>query len=73
MSPLEQTADLCGMVYLPPLAFFSAGHARDDNRLNEFVAEWKGVLAALRDRRLDIETARGLPLLNGRLDTLVKG
>jgi putative NADPH-quinone reductase len=73
LSPLEQTADLCGMVYLPPLAFFSAGHARDDNRLNEFVAEWKGVLAALRDRRLDIETARGLPLLNGRLDTLVKG
>ncbi|WP_421787754.1 NAD(P)H-dependent oxidoreductase [Hyphobacterium sp.] len=73
LSPLEQTADLCGMVYLPPMAFFSAGHAREDNRLNEFVAEWKGVLAALRDRKLDIEAARRVPLLNGQLETLLKG
>lgn len=73
LSPLEQTADLCGMVYLPPLALFGSGHAQEDNRLNAFVAEWTNVLTALRERRLDIETARGLPLLNGQLDTLVKG
>lgn len=70
LTPLEQTADYCGMVYLPPFAFFRAGHAGEDNRLNEHVAEWKGLLAALRDRRLDIEAARALPLLNGQLKSL---
>ncbi|WP_394692584.1 NAD(P)H-dependent oxidoreductase [Hyphobacterium sp.] len=70
LTPLEQTADYCGMVYLPPFAFFRAGHAEEDNRLNEHVAEWKGLLAALRDHRLDIEAARNRPLLNGQLKTL---
>jgi glutathione-regulated potassium-efflux system ancillary protein KefG len=70
LTPLEQTADYCGMVYLPPFAFFRAGHAEEDNRLNEHVAEWKWLLAALRDRRLDIEAARALPLLNGQLKSL---
>ncbi|MEE2526480.1 NAD(P)H-dependent oxidoreductase [Hyphobacterium sp. HN65] len=73
LSPLEQTADLCGMVYLPPLTFFAAGHAGEDNRIDEHAAEWKGYLMALRDHRLDIEAARKLPLLNGQLNSLVKG
>jgi putative NADPH-quinone reductase len=72
LAPLEQTADYCGMVYLPPFAFFRAGHAGEDNRLNEHVAEWKGLLAALRDRKLDIEAARKLAVLNGALKSLVK-
>jgi glutathione-regulated potassium-efflux system ancillary protein KefG len=70
LTPLEQTADYCGMVYLPPFAFFRAGHAAEDNRLNEHVSEWKGLLAALRDHTLDIEGARPLPLLNGQLKPL---
>lgn len=70
LSPLEQTADLCGMVYLPPFAFFAAGHAHEDNRINEHVAEWKGLLAALRDHTLDIEAARALPRLDGQLKSL---
>lgn len=72
LTPLEQTADLCGMVYLPPLSFFAAGHAGEDNRIDEHVAEWKGYLMALRDRTLDMEAARKLPLLNGELKSLVK-
>jgi glutathione-regulated potassium-efflux system ancillary protein KefG len=72
LTPLEQTADYCGMVYLPPFAFFRAGHAQEDNRLNEHVAEWKGLLSALRDHKLDIETARALPALNGQLNTLTR-
>jgi len=72
MTPLEQTADYCGMVYLPPFAFFRAGHAQEDNRLNEHVAEWKGLLAALRDHRIDIEAARSLPALNGQLAALMR-
>lgn len=73
LTPLEQTADYCGMVYLPPFAFFRAGQAQEDNRLNEHVAEWKGLLSALRDYRLDIEAARHLPALNGQLHALTQG
>jgi glutathione-regulated potassium-efflux system ancillary protein KefG len=70
LSPLEQTADLCGMVYLPPFAFFAAGHAHEDHRIDAHVAEWKGLLMALRDHTLDIEAARNLPRLDGQLNSL---
>ncbi|WP_421790673.1 NAD(P)H-dependent oxidoreductase [Hyphobacterium sp.] len=72
LSPIEQTADLCGMVYLPPFTFFRAGHAHGDNRLNEHIAEWKALITALRDRTLDIEAARGLPLMNGQVKSLTE-
>jgi len=63
LQPLEQTANLCQMVYLPPFVMFKARSARDENRVAEHVRLWRQLLIGLRDRRLDLSSARALPRL----------
>ncbi len=71
LRPLEQTALLCGMRYLPPFALFSARTAVDEGRVNDHVRDWVRVLEALRDGRFDLDAASGLPKLNGDLERLI--
>lgn len=72
LSPLEQTAALCGMTYLPPFALFSARTAFEEGRVAAHVADWVRVLEALRDHRLDLAAAVKLPKLNGNLDGIIR-
>jgi len=65
LHPLEQTAMLCGMTYLPPFALFGSRTAVEEDRVHRHIADWVQLLEALRDDRLDIASARQLPLLNG--------
>jgi glutathione-regulated potassium-efflux system ancillary protein KefG len=58
LHPLEQTAMLCGMVYLPPFALFGARTAVEEGRIARPSADWTGCSMALRDDRLDIDAAR---------------
>lgn len=70
LHPLEQTARLCGMHYLPPYALFGSRNADDDGRINRHLIGWIQLLEALRDDRLDIAAAGSLARLNDALDTL---
>jgi putative NADPH-quinone reductase len=47
LRPLEQTALLCGMDYLPPFALFSARTALEEGRVSAHVEQWRGVLEML--------------------------
>ena len=71
LHPLEQTAMLCGMIYLPPFALFAARTAVDEGRIDAHLHDWVRLLEALRDQSLDIERARGMPNLNHTLDGLI--
>ncbi|EIC19584.1 NAD(P)H-dependent oxidoreductase [Thiorhodovibrio frisius] len=71
LQPLEQTASMCGMRYLPPFALFGARTAVEEGRIDAHVADWVRVLSALRDDRLDIETASGLTRLNADLGAII--
>jgi putative NADPH-quinone reductase len=73
LHPLEQTAGMCGMRYLPPFALFGARTAVEEGRVDAHVADWVHVLEALREDRLDIDTASGLPRLNADLGAIIKG
>ncbi len=73
LRPLEQTALLCGMIYLPPFALFGARTAVEEGRVQAHVADWVRVLEALRDGRLDITAAQSLPRLNADLDAIIRG
>ena len=73
LHPLEQMATLCGMHWLPPFALFGARKAVEENRIDEHVADWVRTLEALRDDRLDMESARGFGKLNDCLDTVIGG
>ncbi len=72
LHPLEQTAVLCGMTYLPPFALFGSRTAVEEGRIGRHVADWMRVLKALRDDRLDIATAQNLPSLNSNLNAILE-
>ncbi|MGB7181557.1 MAG: NAD(P)H-dependent oxidoreductase [Burkholderiaceae bacterium] len=63
-SPFEQTARLCQMDYLAPLALLSSLSARDDGRIEQHAFAYGELLTALRDDRLDIGAARALDLMS---------
>ena len=64
MAPLEQTANLCNMVYLPPFALFGARTAVEQGRLGHHLTDWVRLLEALRDDRVNVGLARSQPRLN---------
>ena len=72
LHPLEQTAVLCGMTYLPPFALFGSRTAVDEGRIGGHIADWTQVLEALRDNRLDIAAAQSLPILNSDLKAILR-
>jgi putative NADPH-quinone reductase len=65
LSPLEQTANLCHMRFMPPLALFSAHGASSDGRAETHFSTYRALLAALRDDRFDFDAATRLELLTG--------
>ena len=71
LQPLEQTANLCGMNWLPPFALFGARLAIEENRVDQHVADWVRTLEALRDGRLDLHKAKDFGKLNDCLDTVI--
>ncbi|ABV35959.1 putative NAD(P)H oxidoreductase [Shewanella sediminis HAW-EB3] len=67
LQPLEQTASLTGMNYLPPFVLFSARNAVEENRVNAHIESFRHLLTALAEDNLDVETSRALPVLNTKL------
>ena len=73
LHPLEQTASLCGMSWLPPFALFAARRAVEEGRLERHVRNWVRLLEALRDDRVDLEAAKQQGRLNLDLDASIRG
>ena len=71
LRPLEQTARLCGMEFLPPFGVHGTLGMRTDE-IQGHCEDWRRVLEALRDDRIDLERAGLLPRLNSDLDAIVK-
>jgi glutathione-regulated potassium-efflux system ancillary protein KefG len=72
LAPLEQTAVLCGMEYLPPFIVHGT-HLLDEDGIAPHASDYGRLLLALRDGRLDLVRARGRARLNADLDALVVG
>lgn len=53
LRPIEQTATLCGMTYLPPYALFGSRTALDEGRVERHIENWKSVLDCLVHERID--------------------
>ena len=65
LSPLEQTARLCGMRYLAPFVIHNA-HAMSEADIEPHALEYRDTLIALRDGTIDLDAVMDLPRLNGR-------
>ena len=70
-SPLQATANLCKMIWLPPFAVtgIHKGLAADD--VAAHAKQYQRTIMALRDGRVDFEQARKSPYLNSDLAHLI--
>jgi len=71
LAPLEQTARLCGMEYLPPFVVFGT-HRLGDDEIRGAATDYRRLLEALRDARLDLERVRPLDCLPPDLAGLLR-
>jgi glutathione-regulated potassium-efflux system ancillary protein KefG len=71
MAPMEQMARLCGMEYLPPFVVHGTFQMTDPEILRHAL-DYRRVLEALRDGRVDLAAAAELPRLNLRLDAVIR-
>jgi glutathione-regulated potassium-efflux system ancillary protein KefG len=72
LAPIEQTARLCGMEYLPPFVVHGT-HGLEAGEIDHHVADYRRVLEGLRDGRVTPDRAAGLRRLNADLDALMVG
>jgi putative NADPH-quinone reductase len=70
--PFEQTARLCRMGYLPPFALYAAGHAVDEGRLGNHADDYRRLLEALIEDRVDLDRAGRAVNLSDRLAELIE-
>jgi putative NADPH-quinone reductase len=57
LSPLQRTAQVCGMTYVPPFVLFGALSANLDGRVSRHLDAYRDLLEALRDDDLDLDAA----------------
>ncbi len=72
LAPIEQTAYLCGMDYLPPFVVHGT-HGMTPPEMDGHARDYRRALEALRDGKLDLEAARKHARLNAALDSIIKG
>ncbi len=66
LAPLEQTARLCGMVFLPPYVIHGT-HSMTADDIDEAAARYRTLLAALRDDQIDLAAAQERAAMNDLL------
>ena len=71
LAPLDQTAHLCGMIFLPPFVVHGT-HRLADQEIAAAADEYRAVVEALRDDRLDPDAARGVDRLNADLTRVMR-
>ncbi|WP_440959565.1 NAD(P)H-dependent oxidoreductase [Oceanicaulis sp. LC35] len=73
LTPLEQTARLCQMSFLPPYVLYESLKASEDERLIAHTRGYKRLLIGLREGQFDYEAARTFDLLQADgLDAVLK-
>lgn len=70
LAPIEMTARLCGMEFLPPFVVHGTQGMTHDELLAH-AADYRRLLEALRDGRIDAAAAAGLPRINSDLDAVI--
>jgi glutathione-regulated potassium-efflux system ancillary protein KefG len=72
LAPIEQTAHLCRMDYLPPFVVHGT-HSMSEDDLNDAAASYRWLIEALRDGSLDWESLRDLSHINPVVDSVPDG
>ena len=71
LAPIEQTARLCGIDFLPPFVIHGT-HRMSDQVIEAHAGDYRRALEALRDDRVDLDGLRSYPRFNSDLDAIVR-
>ncbi|MCL9780940.1 NAD(P)H-dependent oxidoreductase [Vibrio sp. S4M6] len=71
LQPIEQTANLIGMKYLAPFAIFGSRTALEENRIDNHVEQYRQLLLALSENRVNLKKASKVEKLNHYLSELI--
>ena len=67
LAPIEQTANLCKMIFLPPFVVHGT-HSIKTDEVEEYRKKYHLLLTSLRDENLDISEIKKLDYLNDYFD-----
>jgi glutathione-regulated potassium-efflux system ancillary protein KefG len=70
--PFERTAVLCNMIYLAPYVLHGAHSIHEREQVAPFAAEYRKLLEALRDDRIDLARAAEAQRINDDLPSLLR-
>lgn len=73
LSPFCATAKLCRMIWLPPFAVLGAHRGMPPEQVNRNAEDYRRLILALRDDRLDLTKAQHCHHLNNDLTGIIKG
>ncbi len=71
LAPIEQTAFLCGMDYLPPHVVHGTHRMREEE-MDTHADNYRFLLAAMRDDRVDFKRAHKQTRINANLNKIIK-
>lgn len=72
-SPMQATANLCKLVWLPPFAVLGMHRGLPAEKIVKHAEDYRRAVIALRDDTLDIDKAKLSEFLNSDLAALVRG
>jgi len=72
LAPIEQTARLCGMDFLPPFVIHGTFRLTE-SEIEEHALDYRRLVEGLRDGRVKVDGVAGLQRLNTDLDALLGG
>jgi glutathione-regulated potassium-efflux system ancillary protein KefG len=71
LAPFEQTANLCGMDYLPPFVVHGTHRFKDRSEIDPYAIAYRSLLTALRDNRIQWEQIEPSVPFNTQLDRVM--
>jgi glutathione-regulated potassium-efflux system ancillary protein KefG len=70
LAPLEQTVNLCKMIFLAPFIVHGT-HSITPDDITRYKSEYREMIRALRENRVDIATARKLSRINDQPEKVI--
>lgn len=71
LTPFEQTAQLCGMEYLPPFVVQGTHQIREQSLISRYAQDYRAVILALRDDRVNWESLKKFNHFNHSLEQVI--
>ncbi len=70
LNPISQLAYVCGMIFLPPFVVHGT-HSLTEKEIASHAEDYRKIVAAFRDNKVDEEAARSFPRLNAHMDKII--